>query len=189
MKSIQENKHRRRLAIIILAIILAIAAAASVYVYAFNGNLLGWTNGQSSETNFAQDAPVAQSNPKTDDQSANIQDPEAQSNAQNTNKPAPREQPKVIQVTITSANQTSNSLQVRSLIDSMESQGVCTLTVERTGRQPVIQTSNVQVLHSSSTCQGFDVPLYQLTSGTWSITLDFKSTTTSGRATTTITIP
>lgn len=189
MKSLQENKkHFNKPLIITLSSIGLAIIAACTYVYGFNGNILGWTNGRSSDTNFAQDTPTTEQ--KETEQTAS--DPEAQKTDTDEGKdatpPTPSDQAISVQVTITSANQTANTLQVRSLIASSQTQGKCTLTVERDGRQPVVQTADVQALHGSSTCQGFDVPLYQLTTGVWNITLEFKNGNTSGRATSTITI-
>lgn len=190
MKSLQENKHINKPLIIILSSVAVAVLAACTYVYGFNGNLLGWTNGRSSDTNFAQDTP----NPgqKDTEEAAN---PEAQKTDTGDKNPdtdaapsVPPEKAATVQVTITSTTQTANTLQVRGLIASQQTQGTCTLTIERAGRQPVTQTAGVQALHGSATCQGFDIPLYQLTVGTWNVTLDFKNGNTSGRATTTVTI-
>ena len=188
MKSLQENKHINKPLIIVLASVAVAILAACTYVYGFNGNLLGWTNGRSSDTNFAQDSP----NPEQKDTEEATKPETQKTDAGDTDRDAPPATPPekstAVQVTITSTSQTANTLQVRGLIASQQTQGTCTLTVERAGRQPVTQTAGVQALHGSATCQGFDIPLYQLTAGTWNVTLDFKNGTTSGRATTTVTI-
>lgn len=190
MRSLQENKkHFNKPLIITLSSIVLVVVAACTYVYAFNGNILGWTNGRSSDTNFAQDTPTPEQKEAqegTSEQSPKTEPSEKKNPDSNT--PPPQDQPITVQVTITSANQTANTLQVRGLIASTQTQGKCSLTLERSGRQPVVQTADIQAMHGSSTCQGFDVPLYQLTTGTWNITLDFKNGNTSGRATTTVTI-
>lgn len=186
MKSLQENKQINKPLVIILSSIALAIIAACTYVYAFNGNILGWTNGRSSDTNFAQDTPTPEQK-EAEQTNSDAQKTDAAKTNQDA-PPSPPEQSTNVQVTITSVNQTTNTLQVRGLIASQQTQGKCTLTLERAGRQPVTQTADIQTLHGSATCQGFDVPLYQLTAGTWNITLDFKNGNVSGRATTTVTI-
>lgn len=92
-----------------------------------------------------------------------------------------------IPVNITAANQNSGTLQIRSLIESIVSDGTCTLTLSRDGKQ-ITKTSGVQTMSSSSTCQGFDVPVAELSAGTWTVTLNVSTEGRSGVATRTVTI-
>ena len=68
-------------------------------------------------------------------------------------------------------NQTSASLQVRAIINEVLSTGICTLTATRSGYTTVEYTADIQASANSTTCKGFDVPLSQLQSGVWRLTL------------------
>lgn len=190
MKTLQENKHTNKPLIITIASIVAAVLAASVYVYAFNGNIFGWTNGHRADTgSISSDATDPHMN--TTDESQQDEEASKTDNsppASSDSEAKPTDQATTIQVTITSVNQTPNMIQIRGLIASAQNQGKCSLTLEKAGRQPVILTADVQPLANSSTCQGFDVPLYQLIPGTWNITLDFKNGNISGHATSTVTV-
>lgn len=73
-----------------------------------------------------------------------------------------------VQMDITAANVNAESLQVRVLIQAVWSSGVCTLTLTN-GNSSVTKQASVQALASSATCQGFDVPMAELSSGTWTV--------------------
>lgn len=93
-----------------------------------------------------------------------------------------------VNVTITAANQTSSTYQIRALIEAVVSNGTCTLTLTNSGGQSVVQTAGVQALSTTSTCKGFDVPLSSLSPGTWNLVLSYDSPTLSGSATKSITV-
>lgn len=92
-----------------------------------------------------------------------------------------------IPVSITAANQNGGTLQIRSLIESIISDGTCTLTLSREGKK-ISKTSNIQSMSSSSTCQGFDIPVSDLSTGTWNISLDIATEGKSGVVTRTVDI-
>jgi len=78
-----------------------------------------------------------------------------------------------IGVIITSAiqNDKTNTLNIRSLIDTVTNNGECTLTLTN-GTKTITKTSDIQASASSSTCKGFDVDIdSELSTGTWHIKL------------------
>lgn len=95
--------------------------------------------------------------------------------------PAPEPQPvensdkKSIHAEITAANQDESFLYIRTLIQTITSSGTCTLVM--TGPQGKTYTTEtaVQSLPSSSTCRGFNIPLANLSQGTWTIKVDFNN--------------
>lgn len=75
---------------------------------------------------------------------------------------------------ITAANKSSDTLLIRTLIQTITSSGTCSLTMSGPGGASYTATAGVQANASTSTCQGFNVPLSSLSEGKWKITIDFK---------------
>lgn len=160
--------------LIISAIILTLLLSAGIIYAILNKSALKIdTKGSSSTVNTVNySGPTAeQSNPTIDSQGS------AQSDTTDT-----------LDVTITSANQNSGVLQVRSLVTPLIGVGTCALRLERSGYTSIVKTASTQNLSSSSTCQGFDIPIATLSSGAWAITLTVTSAGTSGKATSEVTI-
>lgn len=61
-------------------------------------------------------------------------------------------------------------LKVRSLISALSSSGTCELTLSQ-GDKIITKTAGIQAQASSSTCMGFDIPVSELSSGDWVLSL------------------
>lgn len=75
---------------------------------------------------------------------------------------------------ISAANQDSGVLYVRSLIQVITSSGSCQLKMSGPGGKTYSASSAVQAVSSSSTCEGFNVPVSSLSPGNWAIDLSFS---------------
>lgn len=75
---------------------------------------------------------------------------------------------------ITAADKTAATLMIRTLIQKVTDTGTCTLSMNGPNGGTYTATANVQPMASTSTCQGFNVPLNSLTPGAWTITINFK---------------
>lgn len=82
---------------------------------------------------------------------------------------------KSVNMEITSAIQDQSLLRIRSLIQTVTNTGNCTITLSQPGHPVYSATSDVQALSSSATCKGFDIPLSQLSKGSWKLTLSFAN--------------
>lgn len=82
---------------------------------------------------------------------------------------------KTVNMEITAANQNNSILQIRTLIQAIVSTGECTLSMKGPHGATYAAKAEVQALASSSTCKGFDIPLEQLATGVWIITVDFNN--------------
>lgn len=91
-------------------------------------------------------------------------------------------------IDITSANKTASTLAIRTLVQKVTSTGTCSLVMNGPNGATYSATVGVQALASSSTCRGFDVPLSGLSSGAWSITINFKDDTDTATTTKEMTI-
>lgn len=166
-----------------IGVVILLAVAMLTYIY--RDNLLHWTaakdtTGEGNEINYRpataeqQQAGVASKTGSTD------------------TPPAPTTNQgsaiKNVQVTITAANQNGPTLQIRTLISAVENNGTCTLVLSHNGQNSVMKTANTQALSSASTCQGFDIPVTELSTGTWQATINYESSTLKGGATKNITI-
>jgi hypothetical protein len=180
IKNIKKSNRTKKI-LIIGCIILMLSAIPLIYVYVFNGNLFGWKKPTTVDTNNNQNS--INYGPATPEQ----QKAGTELKSGSTDKPVeptsiPGSDKKNVQVSITSLNQNESALQIRSLISAVEGTGVCTLTLTSNGKPTVTKTSNSQALASTSTCQGFDIPVSELPAGTWHVVIEYASSTLTGSA-------
>lgn len=88
-----------------------------------------------------------------------------------------------IPVTITHV-EPGSTVQIGTLIGSITSTATCTLQMTGPGGKTYSANSGTQALSTSSTCEGFSVPMTSLSSGSWSVTITVKDGTSSGSAST-----
>lgn len=93
-----------------------------------------------------------------------------------------------VSMRITAMNQSTGTLSIRTIIDTVTSSGTCTLSMKSSSGATHSATASVQALPSSSTCSGFDVPVSELSPGSWTIEIIYKNGNTSGSANETVTI-
>lgn len=183
-----KQKRLPKKLIFIIAALLLIIASCFVYVYAFNGNIFGWKAEQNS---IRDNNSVDYSPPSTDQQKAgtdakinstNDQD-SSKSDSDNDTPPDPVQQPNsnksLVTLDITSDNQTDSTYQVRTLIGVVTDEGNCVLSMTKDGRQ-VTKSVAVYALAKTSTCQGFDIPMSELSAGTWTLKINFTNSTLIG---------
>lgn len=92
-------------------------------------------------------------------------------------------------VYITSANINNNIVQIRAVINGLvSSDDTCLLTLTK-DVESIQKTAPTYALPSSSTCQGFDVSISELSTGTWSINLSVTASNETANAVSEITIP
>ncbi len=188
MQSITKRKNKKIL-IATLAIIVIVVAAMAIYLTFFKGTILGFSlyenHGKSKEVkkqtaNDKNKESGSKSNPKTPTANAG--------EAQSSSLPPAANGKAMVPMTITAANQTSDMLQVRVLIQVVSSSGTCNLTMTKQNSPIVSKTAGVQALANSSTCKGFDIPLTALLPGTWQLTITFENQTSTGSASQSIVI-
>lgn len=76
--------------------------------------------------------------------------------------------------TITAARVSGEQFIIRVNLDQYLSSGACSLTMTN-GKKTYSATANILSSVSTSTCEGFDVPMDKISSGTWSISIDLVS--------------
>jgi hypothetical protein len=96
--------------------------------------------------------------------------------------PIPSSNMKSVNMDITAANQNGGTLSIRALIQTVVSTGACKLTMTGPSGKTYSSSANVQALPSSATCQGFNVPVSELSPGSWKINLTFTNDTLQAQA-------
>ena len=181
IKKLRKSTTAKKI-IIIGGVVLVLVAIPLTYIYAFNGNLFGWQASKTVINNHSQD--TIDYNPATpEQQKAGDQTKSGSNDTLITPSASTGSDKKDVQVTITAADQNGSTLQIRTLVNAVENTGTCTLTITSTGRPTVTETANIQSLANTSTCQGFDIPISELSVGTWNILVGFSSDTLTGSAT------
>lgn len=110
---------------------------------------------------------------------------EASQERQNANGPAPTTNTsETVQTLISSSNVNGSTLSVRSIIQTIDGSGNCTITLSKTGSPDVTKTAGTNTMGSYSTCAGFDIDISALAKGDWTIKLVYTgSAGQSGTAT------
>lgn len=172
--------------------VAVLLACAGYYVFAVHGSILGWTPYPKKDSSGTNSPSTAQINNGANIKQQSIDDSKTKTNSSGSDHPpSPVPQPNgksTVEVTITAVNQTDTTLQIRSLISTLDLSGSCTLKLQKEGASPVTQTVGVQSLTNTTTCKGFNIPIDQLPSGTWQASLLFDSTSYTGNTSQTITI-
>lgn len=89
----------------------------------------------------------------------------------------------IVGVDITSVNQDEMSLKLRAIIKTISSSGTCQLSMTHSSGSTYASSANAQALASSTTCKGFDIPLDNLKSGSWKVTLSYENDNVQGQTT------
>ena len=193
MKSITPKKSTKKYYLIAAAVIVLLVAGAFTYVYAFNGSIFGWKKPPVKDASINYNPPTEeqkQAGENTKDASLNPSEEQKPNNTNETPTPPSTPTPgskSTVTLTITAANQNPPSLQIRTEIGALTSEGTCTLTLTK-GAKAVTRTAGIQALPRISTCQGFDIPLSELSSGQWNVAVHFENSALTADTTKQITI-
>lgn len=175
------QKKNKKLYLIIAAIFVLLAGF-SYYVFALNGNLFGWQFRKDETSSVNMDPP-------TDDQVKAGQNAKEETVEEDQGKPGTGDgtpTPNLsgaLTVGFSAVNQNDSKLQVRVMIEEVLSSGQCNLTLTDSSKT-VTKSAAVYPTASISTCQGFDIPVSELSNGTWNITVNVISGGRNGQATT-----
>lgn len=177
MKNIQKQKllTPKKALISIGSLLVVTLIAVGVMAYTKTGIFAKDDSQQNSTSNTAQNntSPTT-SDVNTDNSNENTTPTEKTpvSNQPSDNGTTPKN---TVTASITAANQNGNMLQIRTLIESVDTNGTCSLTLQK-GSSKVTRTADIQALASSSTCKGFDIPTSSLSSGEWKLTIAIELT-------------
>jgi hypothetical protein len=88
----------------------------------------------------------------------------------------------VVSITAATVDKSAATLYVRSLIQTISSNGTCTLSMRHSSGRTYSNSAGSQAGPSTSSCKGFNVPLSELTPGKWTITIHYEDATVTGSA-------
>jgi len=172
MKSTIPKKTSKKTMIIPASIVSAILLGSIFYVFGLNGTILGWPNrkhNESTGTNLTPPTKQQVDSGNAVKKQTITKDQSSKPNATTSTTTVPQS----FTVTVSASGKTDQAFQVRVLIDKLMADGVCTISLQKDGAT-ITKTAKTQALSSSSTCQGFDIPLSSLSSGAWGYTITVK---------------
>jgi len=181
---ILRNKNSKKLFVIITvaALVLSGGVAAALFIPASPFSLNKNTGDQPENTVNYDDATDEQkeAGDKIKEEFINEHQDEEAVDPGNTPNVA------TVGVVITIPEQQSKQsmvLQVRTIIETVDNSGVCTLTLSHLGQSSVVKTAQTQSQGAYSVCKGFDVDVSTLEKGTWMATIDYVGQDRTGTAT------
>lgn len=188
---IKNNKKNHKIIISIAVVLALLAAGGLLYVYAFKGSIPGFNNTtKNNSTINLDDATEDEKNAGDTAKQQTLESNKNDSKSSSDIPPAPQPQAggkDLVEVDITAANQNEQVVQVRSSVGAVSNTGSCTITLSRNDKV-ITKSAPVQALPTTSTCQGFDIPVSELSVGTWRISLMFESATLTGTTSREITV-
>lgn len=173
---LKQKSSKKKITIVVICILAVILGAAG-YVFYKTQN-----PSPSSDASDFQDA-----NPITTPEEEKQQSYEEEKKEHGAEYPKTTDPDTPLTVTFTNIGQQDTTLRVRATADALISGGTCTLTLTKNGTT-ITKTAPTFVTAHTSTCQGFDVPVGELSPGSWDVTLEMTKDSQSGRATTAVNI-
>jgi hypothetical protein len=177
MQAIKRNNPGKKRAALIVAFLLVAGLGATGYAYSAG---LGPFEKQTAQNSGTTDP---RSNEGLTDEELGVKpatsdDPTSESSKTNDSNDDAGDSS--VEITIAQIN--GDSFRVRTLLGDVSSQGSCTLNMESTAGDTYSTSVGVQAMASSSTCKGFDIPLSELSSGTWTVEVVYKNSSESSSA-------
>lgn len=176
---IKTHKSVMKYLIGVIGIIALIIAGGLYYMHHFQVGLFAPAHQKSSPTTQKQ-APINYQKPTSDQQSAGTAIKKGVVDQNGNSSSSSTSNSNTVAMDITGVNKDATTLYVRAVIQTLSSDGTCTLTMTGPGKYSA--TAGVQAMASSSTCKGFNVPLSSLPSGTWKVTITFTDGSQTGTA-------
>lgn len=182
---IKQPSNKKKIILAILAVVLLAAGSAATY-WIINRDSGDTQEGVNLEpaTKTEEDAGK-----QSKDETVN-KDTSSNSSKENgaSETPAtPPSQTTTIPMRITASSQNGDVYQLRTLIEQVVTNGTCTLTLTKSGTK-VTKSAPTQALAQSSTCQGFDIPVSELSPGTWQVAISLSGAGITGSTSGTIDI-
>lgn len=166
--------------IVPVALVVVLVSGATAYLLVSNQSD---TQEKKSETTSKQEADAGkQSKDETVNSGDSSSDQSTVDKGSNGNNTDTNQSGEVIPMSITASTQNGSVFQIRTLIQGLAPNGTCTLQLSK-GSATVTKTAGVSLFAQTSTCQGFDIPLSELTPGKWSVKASFEGDSKSGETT------
>ncbi|MDR0591052.1 MAG: hypothetical protein LBG75_00575 [Candidatus Nomurabacteria bacterium] len=181
-----QKKHKRTKRTLLVTLLVVLVAAGSVGAVAIIDKN---SNKQSSSSEETSSKSKDQSKEKGSTKNADSEDPSFKEKAEEAAKDGSSSQPEgaTLDVAITGKNVSGGKLYISVMIGAVTNSGECKVTLTK-GSAVVTKTSGINAMPQSSSCQGFEVPVSELSSGTWQIGLVVTTGNRTGQAQTEVSI-
>lgn len=178
-----EKKSKRNKIILVVSILTIVILGAGIAYATLQNRSNTASNHTSEKVTGKQDTPSV-----SEDQEKEAGNQTKTDTVNPSTSPSPSTQPQnSVTIEITASNQNGSVYQLRTLINDVISGGSCNLTLTK-GSAVVTKTAPIQSLAQSSTCQGFDIPVSELSKGTWNVKINLSDSNVNGSVTSTIEI-
>lgn len=168
-----------------LTILLILVGATACYYLLFRSNE-STTSTNNDTSKISLDKPTDEEQQAGQDQKQKTVENDS-SSKDGTDSSASLDSSMPIPVTLTANARNGDIYQLRYLVEENLGSGTCTLTLTKSG-QTITKTAAIQPSASSSTCQGFNVPMNELSTGQWQSRLHIQAGDRSGETAATLTI-
>lgn len=183
MRYRQKTKTFTRKKVLIVLVVLVIFGAAGFFVTKalhfgpFSNNIFSDEVGQPTKS--------IDYNPPNPDQTkaGEAAKQQAENGAQGSDPPLPPTPPtsgtskSQVAMEVTAANVDNGTFYLRTLIQAISNTGVCNLTATGPNGKTYSASASIQAGPSTSTCQGFNIPLSSLSPGSWKFQITFENDT------------
>jgi cytoskeletal protein RodZ len=169
-----KSSNRKMKMIVVAALAVVVLGAGAVYAYS---KISSQGSTAKSDPNKVDSVNYDKATKEQQDAGAAAKK-EAIEREESKNNPTPPSST-APPVTITSSNQDSGVLAIRTMIDTATSGGTCQLQMSKTGSTTITQEVDTQSLGSYMVCKGFDIPTANLEKGDWKISVTYKKDNTS----------
>lgn len=182
MKIQRKSQHSKKTIIWLVVAVVVLGSGYAVHAYVTSQSQPSDTTTQHESDHSADSNAVTAPDSEDTTPSGVTTDNSSKSQNSGTSDSSSSDDDEVassLSVSLSSVQQNGATLQVRTLIKEMISEGTCSLLLEKDGKK-VTRSAAIQALPSSSTCKGFDVNVSDLATGKWNITVNVTSGSSSG---------
>lgn len=159
------KSHKLSKSLVTLGLIAAVGVLLSGGIFVYKKLQVNNSQPQPQSDIYKQKVDLSE---PTEDQLKSAQATKEQSLTENSTGTSPATTDANFIITAKNVNISSSTLQIRTLLSDVASQGTCILTLTKSSAT-VSRNVAIQAGPADSTCQGFDIPLSELSNGTWAI--------------------
>lgn len=167
MHTAPQRKTPKKIILILICLVVIVASGFTAYALTTNSA----QKNKASQPASGDTTPTINTEAPTNDQVQAGSDTKT-----NTIKENDTPQKNDLKASITYTQVNNQEVRIGTLIETLVSDGTCTLTATKSGEKAVSQGVSIQALSNSSTCKGFSIPLSSFTSkGSWDYTIKIDS--------------
>lgn len=181
---IENRKKSNKPRVVVIATIAIVTLVLGVMFVTKTGLFMPIASNNNDNSSLSKDEKTAANTIKdraTEDAKKNTEGTGSDPLPQPTQPEGPSKP--VVGLDITSVNQDSTTLRIRTIVQSVSSSGNCTISMKGPSGKSYTEKVEAQPLPSSSTCKGFDIPISSLSKGDWTVTINYEDAGVTGSAT------